>query len=50
MIQEKCGSLKEIGPHNHIGSGTVRRYDFDGVDMTLLEEVCHCGGRDLRYA
>ena len=27
-----------------LGSGTIRRYDLVGVDVALLEEVCHCRG------
>lgn len=38
-----CGSLIAIESQNFIGSGTIRRYGFAGVDMTLLE-VCHCEG------
>ena len=36
--QPLCGSLNMLGP----GSGT-RRCGFVGVDVALLEEVCHCG-------
>lgn len=32
-----CGSLK--------GNGTVRRCGIVGVDVVLLEEVCHYGGK-----
>ena len=39
-----CGSLSVIGPHNLIGSGTIRRCGFVGVGMALLEEVCDCEG------
>jgi hypothetical protein len=28
----------------HIGNGTIRRYDFEGVGVALLKELCHCGG------
>ena len=38
-----CGSLNVVDSHNLIGSGTIRRCDFVGTGMTLLEEVCHCG-------
>ena len=34
--------LNVTGPHNLIGSGTIRRYGFVGVGVTLLEEMCHC--------
>ena len=44
VIDIKCGSLNVIGFHNLIGSGTIRRCGFAGVGMTLLEEVCLCGG------
>ena len=36
-----CGVLNMLGP----GSGTIRRYVLVGVGVSLLEEVCHCGGR-----
>jgi hypothetical protein len=29
-----------LGP----GGGTIRRYGLVGVDVVLLEEVCHCKG------
>ena len=35
-------SLNVIGPHRHIGSGTIR-CGFCGVGVALLEELCHCG-------
>lgn len=38
------GSLGVTGPPNLIGSGTIRMCGFIGVDMSLSEEVCHCGG------
>ena len=38
-----CGNLNIIGPHNLIGGGSIRMCGFVGVDMALLEEVCHCG-------
>jgi hypothetical protein len=28
-------------PYKPIGSGTTRKSDLVGVDVTLLEEVCH---------
>lgn len=37
-------SLNVIGPHNLIGSVTIRRCGFVGVGMALLEEVYYCGG------
>ena len=46
-----CGGLNRNGLHKlmclnvwPIGSGTIRRCSLVGVGMTLLEEVCHCGG------
>lgn len=38
-----CGSLKVIGPHNLIGSGTIRRYGFVGVGMASLEKCASVG-------
>lgn len=35
-----CGGLSMLGP----GSGTIRRSDIVGVGVSLLEEMCHCGG------
>ena len=33
-----------------IGSGTIRRYGLVGVDVALLEELCHCGaGFEFSY-
>ena len=43
-MHSKCGSLNVIGPHQLIGSGTIRRWGFAGVGVALLEEECHCGG------
>ena len=34
------GGLKENGPK---GSGTIRSCGFFEVNVTLFEEVCHCG-------
>ena len=34
------GGLKE---NSFTWSGTIRRSDFVGVDVALLENVCHCG-------
>ena len=46
----ECGPLNRYGPHRLMGlnvwpieSGTIWRCDLGGVDVTLLEEVCHCG-------
>ena len=41
----ECGSLNVVGPCNLKGSVTLRRCDFVGVGMALLEEACHFGGR-----
>ena len=45
-----CGGLNRKGPYKLIdlnawspGSGTIRRCDFVGVGLALVEEVCHCG-------
>lgn len=38
-----CGSLNENCPHWLIGTGTIGRHNLVGVDVALLEEVCHCG-------
>ena len=40
----EAGSLNVTGPHKLIGSGTISRCGFAGVGVTLLEQVCHCGG------
>lgn len=40
-----CGSLNAINSHKLIERGTIRRCGYIGVDMSLLEEVCHCGGQ-----
>jgi len=34
----ESGGLRMFGP----GSGTLRRCDLVVVDVTLLDEVCHC--------
>lgn len=39
-----CGRLSVIGPHNLIGSDTIRSCGFVKLDMALLEKVCHCEG------
>ena len=36
-----CDGLNMLGP----GFGTIRRYGFGVVGVALLEEVCHCSGR-----
>ena len=38
----ECSGLNVFGPHNLIGSYTVGMCGFVGVDLALLEEVCHC--------
>ena len=43
-----CGGLNRFGPHWPIGSGIIRRCGLIGVDVALLEEVCHCGAGALR--
>lgn len=40
----KSGSLNLNDPCSLTGSDTVRKCDFVGVDMTLLEEASHCRG------
>lgn len=42
--ESECGGLNVFGPHKLTGNGTIRRCGFAGVGMTLLEQVCHCGG------
>ena len=32
----ECGSLNVIGPHNVIGSGSIRRCSFVGVDHLVV--------------
>lgn len=47
----ECGSSNLIGPQNLIGNGTIRRCDFDGMSMALLEEVYLCEAFfDVSYA
>lgn len=41
-----CCGLNKVGP---IGSGTARKYGLVGVGVTLLEELCHCGGGVLKF-
>ena len=41
----ECGGLKENGPHRE---GHYKEAWPVGVGVTLLEEVCHCGGWVLR--
>ena len=38
-----CCFFNLIEHHSLIGSSIIRRYDFLGVGVTLLKEVCHCG-------
>jgi hypothetical protein len=38
-----CGDLNENGPHELLGSGTIRRCSLVEVGVALLEDVCHCG-------
>ena len=38
--QDECGGLNKLGPR----SGTIRRYGLIGVDVALVEELCHCRG------
>ena len=40
------GGLNRYGPQNawSIKSDMIRRHGLAGVGVTLLEEVCHCGG------
>ena len=35
----ECDALNVLDPK----SGTIRRYDFIGIGVALLEEMCHCG-------
>ena len=40
-----------VGPHVPTGSGTIRRHSFAGINVTLLEDVCHHGGGfEVSYA
>jgi hypothetical protein len=48
----ECGDLNRFEPHRlmclnaqPMARGTIRRYDLVGVDVTLMENVCHCGDR-----
>ena len=43
--QNLCCSLNVIGSHKLIGSDNFSMCGFVGVDMALLEEMCHCGGK-----
>ena len=36
----ECSGLNMVGP----GSGSIRRYNHNGVGIDFLEEVGHCGG------
>jgi hypothetical protein len=47
-----CGGLSGYGPHRlmglnawPMGNVTIRRCGLIGGGVTLLEKVCHCGGR-----
>lgn len=40
-LQKGCSGLNESGPHRLIGSGTTESCSLAGVDVVLLEEVCH---------
>ena len=35
----ECGGLNILGP----GNGTIERFYIVGMDVPLLEEMCHCG-------
>jgi hypothetical protein len=35
----ECGGLNMLDP----GSNTIRRCDLFGIDMALLEKICHFG-------
>ena len=35
--------MNKNGVHRSIGSGTIRRYALVRIDVSLLEEVWHCG-------
>jgi hypothetical protein len=39
MKDNTCGALDMLDPE----SGTIRRCGLAGIDVTLLEEVSHCG-------
>ena len=39
-MQDRCGGLNMVGP----GSDATRRCGLIGIDVVLLEEVCHFGG------
>ena len=43
----ECCNLNTIHPHNHIGNGTIRKFDFVGVGMALLEKAV---GFEVYYA
>lgn len=50
LFETGYGGLNRSGPNRFMcltgwptGSGTFRKCDLVGVDMTLLEEVCHVG-------
>lgn len=39
-IKHAC-CVKDNGPHSLLGRGSIRRCSLIGVDLALLEEVCH---------
>lgn len=42
LLLHECGGLSENGPIGSQGvSGTTRRHGNVGVDVALVEEVCH---------
>lgn len=43
LYRDMCGCLNVIDPHTLIGTGTVRRYEFVGVGMVFVEEMCQGG-------
>ena len=43
LHSDDYGSLNVFGPHKFIENGSTRKCGMVGVDMALLEEVCHCG-------
>ena len=47
----KCGNLNVIGPHNHIGSVTIRRCGFFGVGMPCWKTYATVGsGFEVSWA
>lgn len=43
VVLKNCVGLNENVPQRLTGSGTVKRYKLVGIEVTLLEEVCHRG-------